>query len=383
MADQYVTREIVRPEGFLSRLFSSIIGVFFGFLLIIGAVVLLYWNDGRYDISNLARTAIPANAAQSNPTLEGKLVSLSGTLVTKDTVGDGLYLKPGNYLAVHRVVEMYAWNEHSETHSTKNGDGSETKTTTYTYEKDWDESPTSTADFKQPNGHSQPTMAVKGGDFRVRTAAIGAYSLDLTNLSVPGQAPLNLTAENTNLSSGATLADGQTVYVGQGNSGAPQLGDLRIRYEVVPSGATVTAFGAARGTTLARYVDGAGHALFGVYAGSADDAVRDMHGSYVTTTWIFRIVGFVVMWLGMHLLFGPILTLFGVIPIFGDVAGVLVWLVTFVAALTLTLITIIVSLILHSIIALALVVLLVVGVIAYRRHLSLNGIARFRPGRAI
>ena len=67
MADQYVTREIVRPEGFLSRLFSSIIGVFFGFLLIIGAVVLLYWNDGRYDISNLARTAIPANAEPTPP----------------------------------------------------------------------------------------------------------------------------------------------------------------------------------------------------------------------------------------------------------------------------------------------------------------------------
>lgn len=378
MSDQYVTQEVVNQPGFISRLFSSIIGVFFGFLFILGAVVLLYWNDGRYDISNLARTAVPASVTQANPALEGKLVSVTGTLVTQESVGDGLYLKSGNYLAVHRVVEMYAWTEHSQTETTKNSSGQDVRTTTYTYEQDWTDSPHSSGDFKQPSGHANPSMAVKSGDFKVRSATIGAYSLDLTNVSVPGQAPLNLSADNTTLPAGATLADGQTIYVGTTSPSAPQVGDLRIHYQVVPSGATVTVFGTPRGATLLRYVDSGGHALYGVYAGTADDAVREMHGSYVTTAWIFRIVGFLIMWLGMHMLFGPILTLFGVVPILGEVAGALVGVVTFVAALTLTIITVIISLILHSIIALVLVVLLVVGIVSFRRRLSLGSLARVR-----
>jgi hypothetical protein len=185
------------------------------------------------------------------------------------------------------------------------------------------------------------------------------------------------------LSTGGTLVDGQSIYVGKGSFTTPEVGDLLIRYEAVPSGLSVTAYGTPHGSTFQRFVDGSGNELYGIYLGTPADAVEEMHSSYVSSLWFFRFTGFFLLWGGMFLIFRPLLAVFRVIPILGEIATASVAAVTFVGALTLTLITIIVSLILHSIIALIVVVLLIVGVIAFRHRLSLNGLAHFRTGRVI
>ena len=47
-------------------------GVFFGFLFCLGAVALLWSNEGRVDLSKVAATSMVVDATRIEPTAEGK-----------------------------------------------------------------------------------------------------------------------------------------------------------------------------------------------------------------------------------------------------------------------------------------------------------------------
>jgi hypothetical protein len=54
-------RETTHTSWF-SRLMSSFMGVLFGFLMFLGSFVLLYFNEGRVNLSKIAKTAIDISA---------------------------------------------------------------------------------------------------------------------------------------------------------------------------------------------------------------------------------------------------------------------------------------------------------------------------------
>lgn len=357
----------------MSWLLNSTLAVVVGLPMVLGAILLIYFNEGRSDTSNAARSAVADEPTRPDPSLDGKPVSLTGMLVTTEIVGDGLYLKPANYLAVHRTVEMYAWTEHAE-YQGRSSDA------TYTYAKDWFKSPTPTAGFNQPEGHLNPPMAVQSADFHPTFAKLGAYTLDLNNLELPGSTPLSLTADNTNLSPGSELVGVQSIYVGRSGYSNPEIGDLLIRYEVVPSGISVTAYGTPHGSVLQRYVDGSGNSLYGVYLGTPADAVEEMHGSYVTTLWFLRCTGFFLLWAGTYLVIRPLVGVLGAMPILGEMAGASVAATTFFGALSLTILTILISVILHSVFAPLLVAIFGVT-IASRQLPPIRRIVNARQGR--
>jgi hypothetical protein len=79
--------------------------------------------------------------------------------------------------------------------------------------------------------------------------------------------------------------------------------------------------------------------------------------------WILRIVGFVLMWIGLSLILGPISAFLDVLPFLGKVGRGLIGVITFVIALVLSLITILISMIFHNTIALILLIIIVIVVI--------------------
>jgi len=102
----------VSRTGYGNRIIKSIKGIFFGFILFIASFGVLYWNEGRIDFSNIAKTAIEINSQTlADSSLNGKLVSVSGLVTTDQTIGDDLFLKPDKFIAIERRVEMYAWVE--------------------------------------------------------------------------------------------------------------------------------------------------------------------------------------------------------------------------------------------------------------------------------
>jgi hypothetical protein len=133
MPDTFTT---VTTKGYGSRVLGSVQGVLLGFLLFVVSFGVLYWNEGRVDVSSIAKKSVVADATVTpDGGLNGSFVSATGNVTSAETIGDTLYLKPGSYLSVNRKAEMYAWVEKSDSKSEVKTGGSETTTTTYNYVK--------------------------------------------------------------------------------------------------------------------------------------------------------------------------------------------------------------------------------------------------------
>jgi len=412
MADHYTT---TTKTGYGSRLVSSIKGIGFGLLLFVLSFVVLWRNEGAVDVSKIAGNAVSISADEDNSAEDGNLVAVSGVLKTEEKLGDGLYLVDGDYLTVGRKAELYAWVEKTSSKSEKKLGGSEETTTTYDYVKEWTSNPTSTSDFKHPEGHENSSLLVTSDSFKVSSAKYGIYSVDMEKLSLPSGSPLVLKEENVNFSGDAVLqgnyvyipvkrgvdvkvafvttatattsdssydyyfADttetaittvtataGDTVSETTKSVGAPVLGDMRISYTALKNNVEGTLYGKLSGGEIVTFVDKkTGEKLYRLFKGTPEEAQATLHGEYKFKLWLWRAIGFFMMWFGLGALVAPLSVLLDVVPFLGDLSRGITGFVTFLIALVLSVVTILVSMLFHSLIALVLVVLVVVGVVVY------------------
>jgi hypothetical protein len=258
---------------------------------------------------------------------------------------------------------MYAWVEKSESKTEKKAGGSEETTTTYYYVKEWTSSPPDSSNFKDPNAPQNPTMQYQGETFSVSTATIGVYPVDVSGMSLPAGESVGLTSSSINYRSGGRL-DGNYIFISKswGSSIAnPQVGDVRISYTALPNDIGVTAFGKLQGGSLVPYMHKGKTKIYHARYGTMEEAIAKLHKEHQTTTWIFRIVGFLMMWIGLTMFFGPINAVLDVLPFLGNVSRTLIGIAMFIVALVLSLITIVISMIAHNIIALIITLVIIIG----------------------
>ncbi len=380
MADQFTT---TTTTGYGKRIVKSFTQVLVGIVLFFGSFVVLFWNEGRVDLSTIAKTSteIDSSSVSQDTNLEGTLVSTTGIFATEETLGDGLYLIPGNYLAVERKVEMYAWVEETETETTTNVGGSETTETTYNYVKEWTENPKSTGDFEYPEGHENPSLTIEGDSYRVTNATLGAYSVNMSSVDLPSFSPITLTEENVTLDGSPVLGNSTYVYLASSDDvslSKPEVGDIRVSYFALAPGKDVTIFGELSGSSIVPFVDEEGNRLYRVFDSTRSEAIATLHTEYTTSLWLLRLLGFGMMWFGLMSVFGPINVLLDILPAAGGLSRALVGGVTFLVSLVLSIVTIIVSMVIHNVIVLLIVLLLTAGGFWYyfkRRKAKKSGAA--------
>lgn len=353
--------------GYGNRIINSIKGVVFGVILFIASFGLLYWNEGRVDLSDIAKTATEIVSSQVNvdPSLAKKLVSTTGIINSHEVIGDNLFLQQGTFIAVERKVEMYAWKENQETKTKTNTGGSETSETTYTYRKEWMEHLESSSNFQHPEEHENPQKSLDSYTNKVADATIGIYHFNPTGVMLPDFEKIPLNTQNTIISQGAVLANDSYLFVRKSESGTfenPSIGDLRVSYYALRSGFTGTIFGALHGNSIESYVSPDGNSFYRIFIGTREAGIATFHSEYTTMLWILRLVGFLAMWFGLLALFGPISVLLDVLPIFGSLSRSLIGIMTFLVSLVLAIVTILVSMLIHNFIAL--IIALAVTVIA-------------------
>jgi hypothetical protein len=345
--------------GYGTRIGKSIGGALAGVLLFFGSFVLLYMNEGRTDLSKIAKTAIELPASGVDATAEGRLVSGSGVVTSAETLGDAVYLRDGKYLAIDRSVEMYAWVEKVTEKSQTNVGGSETTTTTYDYVMEWTDGPMSASEMQYPDEHINPVLSIESESFTVGTLTVGTLDVAGT-VDLPSTERLTLTKDLVSLSDDETLS-GNYVFYGTGTMTSPKLGDIRVSYSVLQPGFDGTVFGELSGDKVTKFTNEDGDSVFRVFEGSREGGIAMLHDEYVTMGWILRVVGFLMMWIGLTSVLGPLATLLDVLPFLGSTTRFMVGVVTFPIALVLTIVTVLVSMILHSLVALIVVVLLAIG----------------------
>ncbi|MBI5805839.1 TMEM43 family protein [candidate division TA06 bacterium] len=363
MADQFT--ETV-TTGWGKRIMNSFMGVLIGILLFFFSFVVLWKTEGRTNYAKIAGKAVALSTQSVDQNGQDQLVSATGALETPDSVGDPEFLRPGSYIMLQRTVEMYAWRERSSSKSEKKMGGSETTTTTYTYEKEWTSNPENSAEFKKPEGHANPGLDIAEKEFYASQAKLGAYELDIQNMQLPDAPKLEIGQNDLSpeMPDSFKLSQGY-LFKGKGTLSEPEVGDIRLSFGAIASGKKVTVFGKLIGGAIEPYMIKGETKFYRAMAGTRDEAIAQLKAEYKMTGWIGRIIGFLMMWIGMLMLLGPLHTVLDVLPFLGTASRFVVGLMTFPIALVLSLVTIIVSMIAHNIIALVIVLALVAGGILF------------------
>ena len=348
MADQFTE---ISSQSWFSRIGGAIKGVLFGFVLFALAFPLLFWNEGRAvkrsKTLKEGEQAVESVAADRiDPQHAGKLVHLTGTATTEETVVDPVFAISAKALKLRRVAEVYQWGETKKTSTQKTLGGGTTTATTYSYQKVWSERAIDSATFKEAAGHSNKPAAFGSADFTARRVTVGAFQLppallakmnNYTNLEVAadGRIPAALTDK--------VQVSGAGFYAGK-NVLAPEVGDARISFRVItPTAVSLVAKQVAN--TFEPYVakNGGQVELLQIGAQGAAAMFQTEEHQNAILTWVLRGVGFGIMLLGLALILNPLAVLVDIIPWLGGLIGAGIFFIAFSIAAVGSLLTVAVA----------------------------------------
>lgn len=336
---------VTTSTSWFSRLGNSFKNIFIGFILVIGAIVLLFWNEGRavkteQSLKEGLSVVISASSDKRDSKNDGKLIHFSGLAQVQSILADGEFGVSGNALKMKRVIEVYQWKEEAKSKTIeKLGGGTET-TTTYTYSKDWSDRLIDSSNFKESEQHQNPTAKLfKDKEWISQGVTVGAYSITEDMLStLSGYQPLPVTQAMLDVQTTTTTAQlqlvGNTIYYQTKDVTLPEIGNTRIYYEIV-SPQDLSIVYKQSGETLVPYQTKNGETISMIQLGksSAEEMFKNAEESNKTMTWILRIVGALLMFIGFQLILGVLPVIGSVIPFVGRIIGVGTGIVSFLLTL--------------------------------------------------
>jgi hypothetical protein len=317
----------VTRTGWFSRLGGAVKGVFAGFALVVIAVVVLFWNEGRAvkrarDLDAGAGALVQAVADPLDPANEGALMHFTGEARTNDTLTDRHFQVSANALRLRRDVEMFQWTEDQRKETRRKvGGGTETKTT-YSYRRTWSAKPIRSSAFRRPEGHENPAdLPFHSETQDASLATVGAFELpgalvarlsDFRPVAPPEPADPQFDAMGDALFLSAS--PNRTP-----NPADPQVGDVRLTWSAVEPG-PVSVIGVQRGSTLEPWTGPSGSALFEIRRGthSAEAMLGTLEAGNRMMTWILRGGGTIALFIAFGLIFGPLGVLADVLPPVGS-----------------------------------------------------------------
>jgi len=328
------------PDSFLEssstswfgRIGGAIKGMIFGLILLPVSVILLFWNETRAvttakSLKEGAAAVVSVAPDAIQPQNDQKLIHLSGEVTSGEAVRDPLFGLNAPALRLARHVEMYQWKqeEHTEKHKTLGG-GEETQTT-YNYTKVWSDRPVESAHFKHPEEHTNPAaFPIPKLTAVTAKATLGAFKIPAPIIEkMQGDEPWPATEESLAKlpppwKSKAKLS-GDSVYLGS-DPNAPAVGDARITFLLLKPG-TFSILAQQTGDALAPYPTHAGREIEDVESGTVSADVMFQHDQSRNNilTWVLRLAGFILMFIGFAAALNPLHVFADVIPFVGGIVG--------------------------------------------------------------
>ncbi len=336
MAEKRVKKK--ESKSFGERIKNAIAGVVIGLVLFLAAFPLLWWNEGRavrdwQTLAEAEEAVISTSADEVAEGEEGKLVHLTGEATTDEVLEDDSFNVAQQGIILKRVAEMYQWQEEEEERN---------DTIEYTYSRTWASQVIDHSEFEYPEDYQNPaSMKYEPREFRADEVVLGAYDLpdflidqmdNYEDLS-PGQAVEDSEALEYEIS-------GDYIYVGE-DPAEPQVGDIRVSYQIIRP-ATVSVLARQTGSTFEDFQAEAGGTVGRLSVGevTAEGMIEEARTEAVILTWILRGVGFLMMVIGVGLLFKPLLMVTSFIPVLGSLLSAGVFVIALAAGLVFTSLTI-------------------------------------------
>ena len=321
--------EEISSQGWGSRLMDSIKGVLVGLLLTVGSIAGLWWNEGRAvttqrSLEEGLGVVISVAEDTVDAANEGKLVHLSADATTQEVLTDSQFGVSAQALRLRRDVEMYQWEEVVEKETRKKVGGGTETVTNYEYELGWFDEHISSAGFREPSGHQNPpAMPVDEGSWNAKEVTLGAFEMSQSLLSrmrdwVTVDVPAPTQSEMFGMNVTAT---GDGYYLGA-SPASPQVGDVRVSFgQVMPALVSVVAQQA--GSSFRAYPTKAGKPIEMLRQGfvPAESMFAMALEDNRKLTWMIRGLGFVMMAIGIGMIFQPLVVMADVLPFLGSLLG--------------------------------------------------------------
>ena len=307
---------------------GAIGGIVIGLVLFVAAFPVIFWNESRAvrtfeSLQEGQGAVISVDASSVNTANEGALVHVTGSVVVPGELSDPVFaVRASNALRLRRTVEMYQWRESSRTETRTTVGGGEERVTTYSYERVWSRNLINSDRFHNNIDHVNPS-AMPYDDTTVDQpdALLGAFALNtrqiqaFTNFERTHVGAEELTASGVD---GLRAHDGQ-FYRGE-NPTSPQIGDARIRFEIVPANqASVVA--AQVGSGFAPFVTSNRNQLEFIRPGvaTADEIFEDAIATNRLLTWGLRFAAYLMLIIGLSLVLKPLAIASDILPFLGRI----------------------------------------------------------------
>ena len=314
-------------------------GIFGGIICILLATIILFYNEGRavdtQKVINIAKKElIEVSPSTVDPNNEGKLIVTSGQInLLNDMVYDSEFnvsMKTGK---LTRVVEMYQWTERCEDDS--NG------TETCTYTKKWSSDIIDDSDFS--SGYNNPdTMPYESKTFIMDYVNLGAFKLNnnlLNQLST--RTEYKELSEDVANSKNLNIKDGAyTTY-----KETPEVGDVRISF-LYNDAKDITIMGVQRADSFEEFkTEKNDYTILALEEKilSGNEFTELLTSQNKTMTWIFRLVGTILMIAGVASILSIIKYLASYIPFLGKFVMNAIGLISILVGLALSLVIIAIS----------------------------------------
>ena len=365
----------VTTKSFGSRLGGSIKGILFGIVLVLVALGVLFWNEGRAvktykALKEGAGLVMSVGIDKVDQANDGKLVHISGQAETTESLSDPDFGISATAIRLERNVEMYQWKESSKSETKKKLGGGEETVTTYTYNKEWSSRLIDSSGFKVPDGHTNPSsMAYPEQSYQAGQVTVGSFTLSPGLVSkIGGAEKITLTALPDNMTdvvkTRAKLYEGG-LFMGW-NPQNPQLGDMKVSFTVVKPG-PVSIVAQQTGNSFQPYQTTVGRPIELLEQGilPADQMFKAAQSRNTMLTWVLRLGGFLVMLFGMSTILRPIAVFGSVIPALGSLLGAGTFLISLLVSVVLSFVTMAVAWIVYRpLLGIALLAVAVVGIVA-------------------
>ena len=340
----------VTQISFFSRIKDAFVGLVFGGLLFAAAFVLLFWNEGRAiktmkSLEEGAGAVVSAGIDRVDPANEGRLVHVSGDAATAEALQDAAFGLSAHALRLRRKVAMYQWTENSQTQTEKQIGGGEVKKTVYSYKQGWSDRAVDSHAFHQA-GHDNPSaLPYNSQDWTASKATLGAFILSNSLIQqMDAFQPLAVLPSSLPAELSAKLKPAEGSFFQGADPANPQVGDVRVSFlTVAPQ--TVSVVSKQLGATFEPYATKAGRNIDILVLGAhgADEMFKSAMANNQAMTWALRAGGFVMMFIGLVLLFRPLDVLADVLPFLGWIVTAGTTMLSFVFAAALSLATVAVA----------------------------------------
>ena len=337
-------------------------GIIAGILLLIGGTCLLWWNEGNNvkNIQGLAeakKVLVEVASDKVDSKNEGKLVVTSGKLdVIDEKLTDEMFKVEVKSAKLERVVEVYAWEERSET---------EDDTTRYYYEKKWLGDIPDSSNFHE-GGHTNPSSkSVPNETYIAEKVKLGEFELssDLKSYMSTNAA---YGPKDEDIPEGYSKADG---FVTNAKEYAnPEIGDIRITW-VYNDWTEASVMAMQKGNSFAKFTTKNGRDFNRIEKGivNADGFTEMIQKEDKLMKWLFRGLGALLIVIGYGSILSPISKLASFVPILGNVVGGIIGVISFIIGLVHSLLIIVIAWFrfrpLLAIILLVVIAALIVGLV--------------------